>query len=119
LDKETRILKQSSLNVPSARISTGNTFVNDAVIKETPPLLTKIQKMADLVDMEAYAIVEMCKKRSMHAYLIKAVSDNVLHPAGGEDFLQNLNSSMRASIPVLLDVLKIINATCGREAQTW
>lgn len=56
--------------LPTARLATGDSFINDSARR------AQLARRADLVDMEGYAIAKVCQHFGVPVTLLKQVSDN-------------------------------------------
>lgn len=60
----------TSGKLPEAYLATGDSFVNDGVKRE------KLSQVAELCDMEGWAVVYVCQQFGVDVTLLKQVSDN-------------------------------------------
>lgn len=70
-------LQQSGGPLPTARLATGDSFINDSLRRE------KLARIAELVDMEGYAVAKTCQHFEIPVRLLKQVSDNANEESTG------------------------------------
>ncbi len=65
-----RIGVDTVTGLPTARLATGDTFVNTTALRD------ELARESDLVDMEGYALAAVCREFNVPFTMLKQVSDN-------------------------------------------
>lgn len=101
---ETRIvmsLRRANIDFKFGTVGTSDSFVHSGNIERYIPLT---YHDCDLIDMEAAAIAQICKKQDRKFFSIKVISDSMESQSSEEDFKNNMEN-ISIKIKAILEAL--------------